>query len=982
MCKIRSFGGALVAAAALVSSLSAAQAATIQGVQSGTAISTASGTVRVPIASVDPARAFLIFGTRHDDNRPTGSMVRGRIAAADTLEFARETFLADTTTIEIRWNVVEYADGVSVQRGEVAQTSTVVDVALPTPVAAVDQAFVTWSKTPAEGNAGFAGPQPILAELTSPSNLQIRAGGASADHLIWWQVVEFTNPGDINVQKGSITTMGTDLATVTATLSPPMDPAKTFVLVGYNVTAGGADIGKRMLRAVLTNSTTVTIDRAVIGDPVSEIVWQAIELNDGSFVQGGSEYLASGTASKTVGIASVDMSRSVPFASVQAAAGQSLGRSPYVLDDVLGVGSATMSLVSSTQLALRRTSTVEGTDIGWFVVEFGALNADLAVTTAVDDALPKEGDTVTYTVEVANAGPDGATGVAVTDVLPTGVTWVSDVPSQGTYSSGTGVWNVGTIGQGAAATLSITVSVDPGTEGSTIGNTATVTALDQNDANATNDSDTVEITVEGSLPDELQITTNLAADQRPNWSPDDSTIAFDSDRVGNLDLWTVTTAGATEAQLTFDILRDQHPDYSPDGTQIVFSSRMGGGPNADIWLMPVGGGGATLLSADAGSDDRFPSFSPDGTMVAFTRFDDIWVVPATGGTAVQLTTDPGLDGHPTWSPDGTMIAFQSNRSGNNDVWIVPAAGGTAVQLTTDPANDAAPDWAPSSSIVFHSNRAGNNDIWMIPADGGTAVQITSGPENDVQPDWSRDAAKLAFSRDGDIWTYTFPTDLEVVVSVDVPAPAEGDPIQYTVELTNHGPKSASGVSVADPLPSGVTYAAHATSAGTYDEGAGVWDIGNVPFGATETLTITVTVDGGTAGTTISNSAAVSASDQLDRDPANDVASVDVTVSVSTDADPLASAPRAFRLDAARPNPSRNEATIRFDVPVKGTARLDVFDVSGRHVATLVDGSIEPGRHARTWDGRDAAGRRVAAGVYFVRLEAGTFTGLKKMVRLR
>ena len=44
-----------------------------------------------------------------------------------------------------------------------------------------------------------------------------------------------------------------------------------------------------------------------------------------------------------------------------------------------------------------------------------------------------------------NAGPSDGTGIQVTDLLPAGVTYVSDSPSQGTYVSGTGIWTVGTI---------------------------------------------------------------------------------------------------------------------------------------------------------------------------------------------------------------------------------------------------------------------------------------------------------------------------------------------------------------------------------------------------------------------------------------------------------------------------------------------------------------------------------------------------------
>jgi uncharacterized repeat protein (TIGR01451 family) len=61
--------------------------------------------------------------------------------------------------------------------------------------------------------------------------------------------------------------------------------------------------------------------------------------------------------------------------------------------------------------------------------------ADLALTKTVSDATPNVGDTVTFTVTLADLGPDPASGVTVTDLLPAGLTSVSATPSQGSYVS-------------------------------------------------------------------------------------------------------------------------------------------------------------------------------------------------------------------------------------------------------------------------------------------------------------------------------------------------------------------------------------------------------------------------------------------------------------------------------------------------------------------------------------------------------------------
>ncbi len=124
--------------------------------------------------------------------------------------------------------------------------------------------------------------------------------------------------------------------------------------------------------------------------------------------------------------------------------------------------------------------------------------ADLSVTKAADDPTPQEGQTVAYTVVVSNAGPDTATGVEVTDLLPVGVTFLSANASQGSYDPASGVWDVGDVPPDGSATLVIRASVDPGTAGTTIVNGAAVSAMDQADPTPDDDAGTAPIDVGGS----------------------------------------------------------------------------------------------------------------------------------------------------------------------------------------------------------------------------------------------------------------------------------------------------------------------------------------------------------------------------------------------------------------------------------------------------------------------------------------------------
>ena len=95
--------------------------------------------------------------------------------------------------------------------------------------------------------------------------------------------------------------------------------------------------------------------------------------------------------------------------------------------------------------------------------------------------------------------------------------------------------------------------------------------------------------------------------------------------------------------------------------------------------------------------------------------------------------------------------------------------------------------------------------------------------------------------------------------------------------------------------------------------------------------------------------------------------------------------RALRLGAVHPNPFTSFATVEYDVPsAGGRVKLEVFDVSGRHVATLVDGVVPGGPQAARWSGMDdETGRAAAPGVYLCRLEApGTPVRTARFLRLR
>jgi hypothetical protein len=111
---------------------------------------------------------------------------------------------------------------------------------------------------------------------------------------------------------------------------------------------------------------------------------------------------------------------------------------------------------------------------------------------------------------------------------------------------------------------------------------------------------------------------------------------------------------------------------------------------------------------------------------------------------------------------------------------------------------------------------------------------------------------------------------------------------------------------------------------------------------------------------------------------------DVATAAATGGFAVADEPLAFGLGEAFPNPFRagQAATWDFVAPRGGPASIDVFDVAGRRVATLIDGPVAAGPHRATWDGRSSDGRSMPAGVYFVRLKTAEGSRSGRVLLLR
>lgn len=186
---------------------------------------------------------------------------------------------------------------------------------------------------------------------------------------------------------------------------------------------------------------------------------------------------------------------------------------------------------------------------------------------------------------------------------------------------------------------------------------------------------------------------------------------------------------------------------------------LGGSLVANASDAPMGDAGSAAAPGDA-TLARFPTLH--GDRIVFEAHDNLWAVARGGGVATRLTTDSGSDWMPHFSPDGRWIAFTGDYQGNTDVYVMPAQGGAVRRLTfwSDVVADAPLRWGPnnlvlawtpdSQHIVFLSRRKSWNawygQLYEVGLDGRApqALPLDRGGLLSFSPDGQRIAYNRIF----------------------------------------------------------------------------------------------------------------------------------------------------------------------------------------------------------------------------------------------
>ncbi|MCB9436277.1 MAG: DUF11 domain-containing protein [Anaerolineales bacterium] len=734
-------------------------------------------------------------------------------------------------------------------------------------------------------------PAGVTVDSVTPSGTTTVAGAAPN---YTWTVGNLANAASetltVTLTVDGTTAAGVDVISDTATITN----ANEILL---NPGDDSATESTSVVRQVdLVVSKTESIDPVIAGSGVGNLTYVVTVTNNGPADATGVELSEVLTLPAGVTVDSVTPSGTTTVGGVAPnytwTVGNLANGASEILTVVLTVSSATASgtdVISDTATVTAANETLVNTGDDSATESTSVSREVDLVVTKVESADPVVAGSgvgnLTYTITVANNGPSDATGVELSEVLtlPAGVTVDSVTPSGSTSVSGASpnyTWTVGNLANGASETLIVVLTVGPtaplGTD--IISDTATVTAVNETAINTGDDSATESTSI--SRQTDLMVTKVESADP-----------VLAGSGVGNLTyIVTVTNNGPSDATgVELGEVLTLPTGVTVDSVTPSGSGSVSGAAPFFTWTVGnlANGASETLTviltvgpSAPAGVDVISDTASISAANEALINPGDDSATESTSVVReVDLTVtkvesiDPVLAGSGAGNLTYTITVTNNGPS--------DASGVVLSEVLTLPAGVTVDSATGSGTTVVGG--AAPNYTWTVGtlADGASetltvvlTVSSATAPGVDVISDTATlTAVNEPIVNTGDD-SATESTSVVREVDLTVTKVESIDPVvagsgvgnlTYTITVTNNGPSDASGVELSEvlTLPAGVTVDS-ATGSGTTTVGGAspnyTWTVGTLANGASETLTVILTVDATAASGTdvISDTATVTA----------------------------------------------------------------------------------------------------------------------------
>ncbi len=470
--------------------------------------------------------------------------------------------------------------------------------------------------------------------------------------------------------------------------------------------------------------------------------------------------------------------------------------------------------------------------------------ADLAVTKRDYPDPANTSEALEYTLVVTNNGPSDATGVILTDTLPTGMAFVSAGSANCSYSSGKVICNSDRIVVGGTAQFTITV--DPSKAG-VFTNQAQVTA-NEPDPNISNNVTTEQTTVN---PADLSVTKVDSSDPVlvrhsliytltiTNHGPNDAINVVLTDTLPSTTIFKSYNAGGSSCS---------HAGGPMGGTVMCNLGNITNGivRSVTIVVTPTIAGWITnTVVVSSNQPDPNPANNTDSEPTSVNPVTDLQVSKSDSQDTVLA--GGSFNYNITVTNNGP-----SSATGVRAVDTLPAgftfssgSGCTAVgQQVTCNIGDLTNGGVANRTIAVNVSAALAHGVRL------TNTVTVSGNETDLNPGNNSDQEGTTVNRQA---------NLAVVKSDSSDPVVAGTSFSYSVQVTNNGPSNASGIRINDTLPAGLTFKTAGSSSECTNAGQAVTcTISSLVVGNTTSRTIAVDVDASLPdGTKLTNTASVS-----------------------------------------------------------------------------------------------------------------------------
>ena len=452
--------------------------------------------------------------------------------------------------------------------------------------------------------------------------------------------------------------------------------------------------------------------------------------------------------------------------------------------------------------------------------------ADLSITKTDQTDPVSLGDPIVYTITVSNGGPDAAADVRVTDAVPAGTAFVSATPSQGSCanSAGTVTCELGTLANGTAATVTLTVTAN---QGGAISNTASVSA-DADDPNNGNNSDAESTTVE-LVPADLAVT---------------KVAQVNSVGPGDVIVYTITVANAGPGPATDVEVTDAVPastsyvSAAPSqgscseaaGTVTCAIGSLASGANATVTLsVETEEEGEVTNTAAASADEPDPDEGDNSDtelVLVQGRPADLSITKASARDTVapeqEIVYEIGVRNRGP-NDAGTVLVTDTIPASTTFVSATPSRGSCSQAGGVVSCNLGALQRLRDATVTL-TVEAGDQPTTVVNRAHVAGSVLDTIPGNDAAADTTtvKPLADLSLDKD----------DEEDPVEV-------GELIAYLLEVVNHGPNAARDVVVTDSLPDGTDFDDVTTTQGTCDDRRNVVTCEIDELAAGDTVTIRI-----------------------------------------------------------------------------------------------------------------------------------------------